>query len=364
MAITIMNLSSAPASVGYVDRTGHMAPVDRVTVDKDSTLQVVTFETTGAAKDAVTAGEIPGYLVVPAGYFEGEPPTFYGNKAPTPALEDGLKQVMRRALAPQLGEQALARLENPVTWVHVDRTTGKRVREGIPMVIQFGTTAALAIMFGILVLTGAQHMGTTMVREKDNRAMEMVITSLRTGELVGGKILGMALMSLTQVTVWTLTGVAALGIALAQNVDMTGVTVPWRALFWGAMLGVPGYFLYAALATGLGIIAGDSQQAQQLSGILGMVGMSPLYVMGGLINAIHSPVAVGLTLFPLTAPMVALFRMTLSEVPTWQLGTAAALIIAALIVAVWAVARVFRTAMLLYGQTLTFQQLTRALRKA
>jgi ABC-type Na+ efflux pump permease subunit len=62
--------------------------------------------------------------------------------------------------------------------------------------------------------------------------------------------------------------------------------------------------------------------------------------------------------------MVALFRLALTIVPTWQLIAAAALIIASLAAAVWAVARIFRAAMLLYGQTLNLQQLRTALREA
>ena len=142
------------------------------------------------------------------------------------------------------------------------------------------------------------------------------------------------------------------------------LSIPWEAVIWATLLGVPGYFLYTVLASGLGIIAGDRQQARQLSGLLGFVGLSPLYFMGILINDLDSPLALGLTWFPLTAPTVALFRMALSQVPTWQLAVSLAILIASLVVSVWFVARIFRAAMLIYGQSLRPKQIWQVLRQA
>ncbi len=174
----------------------------------------------------------------------------------------------------------------------------------------------------------------------------------------------MTLLSLTQVGVWAIGGGIAIGLALSSTVDVQTLSIPWEALTWALLLGVPGYFLYAVLASGLGIIAGDSQQAQQLAGVLGMLGLAPLWFMGLLINALDGPLAVGLTLFPLTGPMIGLFRMALVEVPTWQLITSLAILVASLIGSIWLVARIFRAAMLMYGQALRPRQILQALRKA
>jgi len=193
--------------------------------------------------------------------------------------------------------------------------------------------------------------------------MEMIITSLAPRELVAGKVLGMTLLSLTQVGVWAIGGGIAFVLAFSSVVDVQTLSIPWEALTWGLLLGMPGYFLYAVLASGLGVMAGDSQQAQQLAGVLGMLGMAPLYLMGLLINAPDGPLAVGLTMFPLTAPMIGLFRMALVEVPTWQLIASLAILTASLVGSIWLVARIFRAAMLMYGQALRPRQLLQALRE-
>jgi ABC-2 type transport system permease protein len=130
------------------------------------------------------------------------------------------------------------------------------------------------------------------------------------------------------------------------------------------MLGIPGYFLYAVVAAGLGIIAGDTQQAQQLAGFLGFLGMLPLWFGGVLLEAPNSATAVGLSLFPFTAPIFTLFRMTLTEVPFWQLITSFGILVLSLLVGTWIVTRIFRAAMLMYGQALRPREIWRALKQA
>jgi ABC-2 type transport system permease protein len=347
--------------VGTVDRTGRLAPVAQVGVD-GVILYLASFPDADSAQAALRQGDIGGYLLIPEGYFEGETPTYYGKSEPGPRLEQGLELFLRRALLPEADLSRIKHLSDPSERVYVVQGSGREVTEGLPMVIRFGTPALLAVMFALAIFTGASQMGTAMVREKDQRAIEMVVTSLAPWELVVGKVLGLALLTLTQVGVWTVGAATALGLGLASASGAPSLSVPWQALGWGLLLGVPGYFLYATLAAGLGIIAGDRQQARQLAGMLGFIGMAPLYFVSFVLGEPDGPIAVALTLFPLTGPMLALLRMVLTEVPAWQLVASGAIILVSLGGSVWFVARIFRAAMLMYGQSLRPRQIWRALR--
>lgn len=191
----------------------------------------------------------------------------------------------------------------------------------------------------------------------------MIITSMTPRELVAGKVLGMSLLSLTQISIWTLGGGIAAGLALSGSVDLQSISVPWQAVMWALLLGVPGYYLQAMVAAGAGIIAGDTQQAEQLTGVLGFLIFVPLALLGQLIDSPDGPLAVGLTLFPFTGPMVGLIRMALTDVPTWQLVTSLALILVSLAGSIWLVGRIFRAAMLMYGRALRPRQILQALRE-
>ena len=349
-----------PNRIGYVDRTGQLAvPQGQL---EGTAVTVVVYSEPEAARTALAHGDIDGYLVIPNNYFQKQIPVFYGREEPGSALKEALTELMRQAMLAGQPAWISARLADPSQLTYVARTTGQEVTEGPGVLIQVATPAVLALIFGLTIFTGAGQMGSAIVREKENRAMEMVITSVAPWELVVGKVLGITLLTLTQIAIWVTGGGIAIGLTLVATGTQT-FTVPWTALLWATLLGVPGYFLYAILATGLGVIAGDQQQARQLSGLLGLVGLAPLYLMGALVNALDGPLALALTWFPLTAPIVALFRMALTQVPTWQLGLSLVILILSLVASVWLVARIFRSAMLLYGQSLRPKQIWQVLRQ-
>jgi ABC-2 type transport system permease protein len=363
-AIPILaQLGGALPPIGYVDQTGGLAEVESVTVG-DEILELTAYGDVEAAREALVAGEIAGYLVIPQDYFDGAQATFYGERSPSVRLQDGMQVFMRRAMLPDAPSWSFERLRNPSDITYVARETGERVAQGPALVIRIATPAFLALIYVLSVFSSANQMGSAVVREKEQRAMEMVITSIAPRQLVVGKVLGMSLLSLTQVGVWILGALLGVGLALSGSLEVQDLSIPWSAFLWAALLGIPGYFLYAVLASGLGILAGDKQQARQLAGMLGFLGMAPLYFMGAILNDLQGPLGVGLTLFPLTAPAITLFRMTLTEVPTWQLGASLAIIVLSLAVSVWFVARIFRAAMLMYGQALQPRAILRALRRA
>ncbi len=349
--------------VGVVDQTGQLASIQEVTVD-DQILRLEAFDEPTQAQEAFQQGEIGGYLVIPGGYFEGEQARYYAEESPNTFLSSGLQIFMRHAMLPHAPEWTLERLDDPMNRTFVSLDTGESVQEGPALILRIATPAALAILMALALLFTSSQMGAAVVREKDQRAMEMIITSIRTSQLVAGKVLGMTLLSLTQLAVWGTGVLIAIILLLTGEVDLSGVSIPWSALFWAVMLGVPGYFLYAVVASGLGIIAGDTQQAQQLAGFLGFLGMVPLWFAGILLDAPNSATAVGLSLFPFTGPIFILFRMTLTEVPLWQLLTSFGILILSLLAGIWMVTRIFRAAMLMYGQALKPREIWRALKQA
>ena len=357
---------TVPETIGYVDETGELAPDQSVTISEgllelDEEIIFRAFPSAEAAEVAYLAGDIGGYLFIPAGYFDGEAVTYYSDAETGAVLEAGANLFLQRALLTDRPDWVFARLEDPATYTYVGQASGEAVTEGPALIIRLLTPAFLAMVFVLAVLFGTSQMGSAIIREKEQRAMEMVITSLRPMELVAGKVLGMTLLSLTQFAIWTVGGVVALYLAFSDRLDLQGLVIPWESLLWGVFLIVPGYFLYALLAAGLGIIAGDAQQAQQLAGIMSFLGLAPIYVLGPILSNPDGPLAVGLTLFPLTSPSVALLRTAFAGVPAWQMGTALALLLASLFLTILVVTRIFRAAMLNYGKALRPREIWQAL---
>ncbi len=370
----LMETRGALPPIGYVDQTGELAAVESVTVNGD-TLQLTPYQDPDAARRALDAGDIEGYLLIPEDYVAapslggspGATPGFYGERRPSAKLQEAMKAFMREAMVPGEPAWVLDRLNDPSRITYVARQTKERVVQGPALVIRIATPAFLAMVFVLSVFASANQMGSAVVREKEQRAMEMVITSISPQQLVTGKVLGMTLLSLTQVALWTVGAVLGIAVALLGQQSITlriqDLSIPWSALLWAGLLGIPAYFLYAVLGAGMGLIAGDKQQARGLSGMLGILGMSPLYLLATLVENTGGALAVGLTLFPLTALTIALFRMTLSGISTWQLFASLGIILITLAAELWFVARILRAAILLYGQSLQPREILRALRQ-
>ena len=347
-------------TVGYVDQTGKLGEVKEVEYEEEI-LSLKPYVDQEAGREALEAGEIGGLLILPGDYLEGGAPLYRAEKEPSEKLKGALEKAIRTGLLSGAPAWQVDRLEDPTNFTYTAQTTGKRVSEGPAVIIRVAIPVFFAMVFVLAIFTGANQMGSVMVQEKDQRAMEMVITSIAPRELVAGKVLGMTLLSMTQVVVWVLGAGTAVFLFFREDLIGHALSIPWNALLWAGLLCIPGYFLFALVGAGLGVIAGDVTQARQLAGMLGFLGMGPLYFMGMIVNAVDGPLAVGLTLFPFTAPTIGLFRMALTEVPVWQLMVSFLILVGSLLFSIWLVARVFRATMLLYGQKLKPAEIMQAI---
>jgi ABC-2 type transport system permease protein len=350
-------------TMGYIDQTNQLADVTSIETE-GITLALVKLETEELAQEAYINGKVDGYLLIPGGFFEGEPVTFYGEESPGSTLWMGIRLFMRQALFPNVSDDVLERVENPSQVTHVSLATGTEISSEVGLVVYFAAPAVVAIMFALAVSFMTGQLGSAVVREKEMRVMEIVITSLRPVELVGGKVLGMSLLALTQFGIWTVGAMIAVLLFMSGELDLQSLVIPWSSVLWGVLLIVPGYLLFAVLGAGAGVIAGDSQQAQQVAGMAGLFVFMPMWFLPTLIERPNNSFALAMTLFPLTSPMVVLMRMTVSDVPIWQLVASLTLLVVSVVVAIWAFARIFRAAMLVYGQTLRPRQIWAVLRQS
>ncbi len=343
--------------VGYVDESGRLPYVEMPDIQVET--EIIPYADRHAAREAAETEEIDGYLVIPTDYIAGERPSYVAHGPPSEQLIADLETVLRSAMLADQPEWVRQRAEQIADVTYVGIETDERITHGTSLMLRALFPIALAILLALVILSSVSQTGTAVVQEKEQRAMEIIITSLAPWQLVSGKVMGMTMLSMTQVAIWATGGVV--GLTLVASSIENGLALPWHALIWAILLGAPTYFFYATLAAGLGIIAGDRQHAQQLAGALGFLSMMPLWFGGMLISAPDGTLPVVLSLVPFTSPMMLLFRMAFTEIPTWQFVAAMGIVLICLAISVYAVARVFRVAMLLYGQRLTLAEIWRAL---
>jgi ABC-2 type transport system permease protein len=252
-------------------------------------------------------------------------------------------------------------------------------------------TAFIIYMF--IVIYGAQVM-TGVVQEKTNRIVEVIISSVKPFELMMGKIIGIAMVGLTQFLMWviltaviTMVGSSIVGlnmdVSTLQQMQQVGMhpALPTQALptemqsLFIALNGLNyiqiiglfivyflgGYLLYASLFAAVGSAVDNETDTQQFS----LPIMLPIIfaIYAGIFSAENpdGPLAFWCSMIPFTSPIVMVVRLPF-DVPIWQIVLSISILILSFIGTTWMAAKIYRTGILMYGKKVTWKELWKWLR--
>lgn len=350
--------------VGYVDHAGlldqalYAAPYLDEMEDR---LALIPYEDEEAARAALEAGDIQGYYVLPAGYPQNlQIEAYYLDEMPA---GDDFGDFVRVNLLAQSDLPAGAGswlLDGPELTVR--DLSGEREMSGDA----FGNiilTLVGGFFFFFAVMGSAGFLVQVVADEKENRTMEMLITSVSPFQLIAGKAIGLIGVALTQIALWALALTLVIVVA-ARFVDfLAQLTVPWSFLLVFVLYFLPAYALIAGLMIAIGSVVTEVQQGQQIGGILNLLFIAPFFVLPLLFTNPNSPILVFLTLFPTTSFMTVAMRWGLG-LPTWQLIASWLILVGTAALSIWLAARIFRQGMLRYGQRLEMREVIAALRGA
>ena len=206
-----------------------------------------------------------------------------------------------------------------------------------------------------------------IVQEKTERVVEILISSMPSIDLLSGKVMGLALVGLTQVGAWLVmggamaayTGGAAMvaGVNVFQYVDLR--VLPWFFVFF-----ILGYLTFVCIYAVGGSVSNSDKEAQQFMGPIMMVAMVPWMLAFPILQNPESTLATVLSLFPVFTPITMFMRIIVSEPPMWQVGLSIALSFATIWLFFWMTAKIFRIGILSYGKRPSPAELWRWLKVA
>jgi ABC-2 type transport system permease protein len=201
---------------------------------------------------------------------------------------------------------------------------------------------ALIIPGGILV--------NALIDEKKNRVMEVLMTSVSPAQMVTGKVAALGLLGLLMTALWlgVLWAVARFG-GQALSIP-AGFSIPTGLLAWALIYFLGGYAIYGAQFAGIGALAPDVNQTKSVTWIVMLPIIVAYMFMALSFDNPTGPLAVFLSLFPLTSSVAMIGRMAATEVPLWQAVLAAVLQFVTAYFIIRLTARMFRAQYLLTGQ--------------
>jgi ABC-2 type transport system permease protein len=238
-------------------------------------------------------------------------------------------------------------------------------------------------LYGVQVMRG-------VIEEKNNRIVEVIISSVRPFQLMMGKIVGIALVGLTQFVLWVVLTMAINGVIsqkmmtdkssvsateisaqAGSNVDnemMTDVLSAVNTINFPLLIGtflfyfLAGYLLYSALFAAIGSAVDSEAETQQfMFPVTIPLIFSFVLASSAVVNNPDGPIAFWLSMIPLTSPVVMMVRIPFG-VPPWQLITSMILLILGFIGTVWLAAKIYRTGILMYGKKVTFKEMLKWLK--
>jgi ABC-2 type transport system permease protein len=206
-----------------------------------------------------------------------------------------------------------------------------------------------------------------VIEEKSSRAVEIVLSLVRPGQLMASKILGVGSVGLLQYLIWAVILVgffvfggnwlqAKLGPDFAWNTIPVGTIVAFVVFF------VLGYLLYWTMWAALGAMVNNETEAQQLQYPVIMLLVVPFMAMFYVLNSPHSSLSVILSLIPFFAPILMFVRVAVDPPPFVQIAASVILLLGTLWVCIWAVGRIFRVGILMFGKRPTLPEVLRWLR--
>lgn len=341
-------------TIGYVDQSGLLA----AQVDKPQTF--AAFASESEARAALDAGEIGAFFIVPEDYETTGSITVFGRTDSNPDLQRQITAYLVANLGVGVDPDRLARMQQPVESSVLFLDTGRLLNdESIAGLFIVPLVFVLLFSMGAQVTSG--YLMSSVVEEKSNRIMEILVTTVTPFQLLVGKILGLGALGLLQLAIWI-----GAGLIVAEiNRDtplVQGLSIPPDLVVIALVYFVLSYFLQASLMAGIGAVAGGEQESRQIAGILSLIFILPYWFMVSFITDPGGFIPTLFTFIPFTAPVAVIARMAFSTVPIEQIALSMAILFVTSLLIAWASARIFRWSLLMYGKRPSLRQLIGALR--
>jgi ABC-2 type transport system permease protein len=317
--------------------------------------------------------KLDAVLVIPGDAFDGEKArmNLYSRAATDFITQQALGSAANRSIyrnrliARGIDPDSLDKLTRhvPVDAVQLSRSGEQKKGGELNFVMGFIMAALVIIpslIYGLEIMRG-------IIAEKTDRVVEVLISSMSPRQLLIGKVTGIALVGLTQVTVWILAG-TSLAVFFGTSAAMAGVNVmqflrPIVFLYFPIFF-LLAYFTFVCIYAIGGAVCNSEKEAQQLIAPISMIMMLPWFLMFVIITNPDAKMSVAFSLSPVFGPITMFVRTLVSEPPVWHILLSIGVSIATIFVFFYVTAKIFRVGILSYGKRPTIPELWRWLKVA
>lgn len=217
------------------------------------------------------------------------------------------------------------------------------------------------VLFYMLIAFSANQMLTSTIEEKENRVIEMILTTIEARTLVIGKIVSQVALSLLQGCIIVLPALA--GYFLFHDklnlpfIDLTALPVDIPRILTGALVFAVSFMFFTGVLVLIGSSVPTAKEASQFLGVVMIAIFGPLYAVSLFISAPDAPLVRFLSLFPFTAPIPLLLRNAVGNLHPWELAIALPILIVSAALVLMLAVRVFRYGALEYSRKVSLSEI-------
>ena len=303
---------------------------------------------------------------------------------------DKRNKVIQETQVPDL-EEKLAATKTKVS-VNTLKVTDSGEQKKSSSVVAFFVSYLMGFVIYFFVFMYGSMVMRSVMEEKKNRIVEVIISSVKPFQLMAGKIVGTALVGLTQVGIWIILGVIALGVMqnffspetaqqMGQSVmesqqamgqaqvaaagsenqmaeileSLTNLNIP-LIIFGFLFYVLGGYLLYSSLMGAIGAAVDNDEDSQQMVFPVTFPLILSIILLVSISRNPEGPIAFWASIVPFTSPICMLARLPFSP-PAWEIVLSMVLLVLTTIGAIWAGAKIYRTGILMYGKKVTLKEL-------
>lgn len=403
LVIYITSKSSSEKTIAIIDQSSYF--VNKLE-DTKSTKYKFLNTTVEEAKAKIKDETYDAVLVIPSfGLEEKATVTVYANEqlgmSNQSSLEDNMNQIMEDIKLSNAGinKEQLTAIKQPV--ISFVQKIGAEEKEADNTVAYVIAYASGMLLYFLMVIYGTSVMKSVM-EEKTNRIAEIIISSVKPFDLMIGKIIGVAMVGLTQFVIWiafialaylaislgvgiggfganpemleqamaaqnqmpagSMNDMAALSPKMAKFFQVVNETNWFKIISWFIFYFLGGYFLYAALFAAVGsLMTDENSDNNSLTLPITMPIFLGFLIMVNALNDPNSGVAVFGSIFPLTSPIVMMARLPFDAPTWWELALSVILMIIGFLLTTWAAAKIYRIGILMHGKKVSFKDIGKLL---
>jgi ABC-2 type transport system permease protein len=356
IASSMMSINHSPVGVvNQSDLLNGFTPDPPKKEFLQTEVEFIKFDSESDAETALENKSIQAYYVLDADYNRTAKAKLVYYKFPANSIQEQFTDQIKHYLIKSQSPEVVTRLTEGFHLTLFSADGSRKVGENdwINYVVLFGA----GILFIIVLFTSSGYLMSALVEEKENRTMEILITSVSPDQLMAGKVLGNLSVGLTQMSVWIVTLILGYLIGKNEFIWLQSLQISLGEILTLAAIMIPGFILVAALMAMLGTTVTEAREAQQMAGLITLPTVAPYWISTPIIMNPNGGLAVALSFFPLTAPVTMSMRTAMSVVPLWQVILSSTILFLTAAGAIWLSARAYRLGMVRYGKKVSLKEL-------